>query len=197
MKARRVTGLDPQGGTAENLERICHARLAELYSFVPRALDPSEIEAQHDMRIAAKRLRYLLELSAFSFGPYAARAALLVKELQDVLGEIHDCDAMLPRVLAHAEELRARDVGAVLGRAGTAEDLSPRLASRAPSRGAYRGLDVLAVHLEARRALLHRRFVERWEELQRKGFRARLEWALVEHGETPPVEDGEPRATPA
>ncbi len=180
MKARRVGGLDPLGGTAENLERICRVRLDELFAFSPRALDPAQTEVQHDMRIAAKRLRYLLELSAFCFGPYVGRAAAVAKELQDVLGEIHDCDVMLPRVLRHAERLRTRDVAAVLERAGAAEDLEPRLAARAPSRAAYRGLDVLGVHLQARRALLHRRFVARWEELQRKGFRARLEWALGE-----------------
>jgi len=181
VKARRVKGLDPLGGTAESFERICRVRLDELFAFSPRALDPAEVEVHHEMRIAAKRLRYLLELSAFCFGPYVGRAAGVARELQDVLGEIHDCDVMLPRVLRHAEELRARDVAAVLQRAGAeAEDLPPRLAARAPSRAAYRGLDVLAVHLGARRVLLHRRFVARWEDLQRKGFRARLEWALAE-----------------
>ncbi len=188
-----MKGLDPLGATAENLERICRVRLDELFVFTPRALDPSEHDVQHDMRIAAKRLRYLLELSAFCFGPYVGRAATVVKEIQDVLGEIHDCDVMLPRVLGHAEELRARDVAAVLERAGAAEDLDPRLAARAPSRAAYRGLDVLAVHLGARRVLLHRRFVARWEELQRKGFRARLEWALAERG----AAAGELRTMPA
>jgi CHAD domain-containing protein len=185
MKATRVTGIDPEASTADGLERIVRVRLGELESFVPRVLDPGEVEAQHDMRIAAKRLRYLLELSEFCFGPYAARAARHVKEIQDLLGEIHDCDVMLPRVERHAALVRARDAETLVDRAAGAGDLSPRLATRAPSRAEHRGLGTLAVHLAARRALLHGRFVAHWAELQRRGFSARLEWALGER----PVHD--------
>jgi hypothetical protein len=145
------------------------------------------------MRIAAKRLRYLLELSGFAFGPYAERAARHAKELQDVLGEIHDCDVMLPRVLEHSAVLRARDAEALVALARNAGDLEPALSARAPSRNLHRGLGSLATHLAARRALLHGRFVALVEDLQRKGFRARLEWALNER--TQGVNGGGLRAT--
>ena len=49
------------------------------------------------MRIAAKRLRYLLEIAGSCFGPEAKAARDAAKALQGVLGEIHDCDVMLPR----------------------------------------------------------------------------------------------------
>ena len=62
MKARRVAGLDPEGTLADNAERIVLVRLDELCSFMPRAADPDEVVALHDMRIAAKRLRYILEV---------------------------------------------------------------------------------------------------------------------------------------
>jgi hypothetical protein len=185
VKARRVKGVDPQASTADGLERIVRVRLAELEAFVPRVFDPGEVEAQHDMRIAAKRLRYLLELSDFCFGPYAEKAARHVKELQDLLGEIHDCDVMLPRVESHAELVRARDAATLVERAGDAEDLEPALSARAPSRAEHRGLGTLAVYLTARRALLHARFVTSWTDLERRGFSARLEWAL---GERPGLE---------
>jgi CHAD domain-containing protein len=37
------------------------------------AADPREVEALHDMRIAAKRLRYILEITEPCFGEYARR----------------------------------------------------------------------------------------------------------------------------
>ena len=84
---------------------------------------------------------------------------------------------MLPRVEHHLAELRSADAGAVRERAGDASDLDPALAARAPHRTAYRGLEVLAVYVEARRRLLFERFREFWEEQERAGTWERLERA--------------------
>ncbi|HEX8204867.1 MAG TPA: CHAD domain-containing protein [Solirubrobacteraceae bacterium] len=109
MKARKVKGLDCDAPLAENAQRIVGVRLGELLGFVPCALDPEEVEALHDMRIAAKRLRYVLELTEDCFGPFGREARRQAKELQDVLGDIHDCDVLLPQVDgALAECLRDR-----------------------------------------------------------------------------------------
>jgi CHAD domain-containing protein len=97
MKARPVDGLDPAAPLAPNAVRIVRTRLDELRSFAPLALEPSASRAQHDMRIAAKRLRYVLEIVAPCFGAEAEAARDAAKRLQSVLGEIHDCDVMLPR----------------------------------------------------------------------------------------------------
>jgi hypothetical protein len=185
VKARRVKRIDPDGPLAENVRRIIAVRLDELYSFMPKAADPTRTVALHDMRIAAKRLRYLLELFAPQFGPYAAKAGKKVKDLQDLLGEIHDCDVTLPRVEALIEELREHDVQAVRSRAGDADDLDPALVATAPNGAAYRGLESMIAFLRARRALLFERFLESWLQLQRSGFRPRLEYALAERPEPP------------
>jgi CHAD domain len=181
LKARKVKKLDPAGPLDENAARIIRTRLDELRSFVPEVLDPAEVEAQHDMRIAAKRLRYVLEVTEFCFGKPAVAARRRARDLQGLLGEIHDCDGMLPRVQAQIEALRADDARAVLLRAGEAEDLDPRLAARAPHRTAYRGLELLAVHIRARRALLFERFREFWQAETSKGTWARLESAVAAH----------------
>jgi CHAD domain-containing protein len=97
MKARRVEGLDPAAPLQSNAARIVSARLEELRSFAPAALDPSASMAQHDMRIGAKRLRYVLEIVEPCFGPEAQVARRAARDLQGVLGDIHDCDVMLPR----------------------------------------------------------------------------------------------------
>lgn len=111
MKARAVDGLDPAAPLRPNAVRIIATRIGELLALAPAALDPSASAAQHDLRIAAKRLRYVLEITESCFGPEAKRARKAAKELQGVLGEIHDCDVMLPRAegIASLEaQLRAR-----------------------------------------------------------------------------------------
>ena len=195
MRARRVKGLDPAASLADNAERIVRTRLDELYSFTPKALNPKRVKALHDMRIAAKRLRYVLEITSFCFGPYASTATKRAKELQDLLGEIHDCDELLPRVQAVQRELRDGDVDGLLDLGADADDLDPALGAKVRHADAYGGLEVLAVWLEARRTLLFERFLDRWKTLQRQAFRERLERALDDRmSETeslPPSPDGQ------
>jgi CHAD domain-containing protein len=186
VKARAVKGLDPDATLADNLERIVAVRLDELYSFIPRALDPKRMKALHDMRIAAKRLRYILEVGAEPcFGPYAVEAIKRTRDLQDLLGELHDCDVQLPRVRALQDELRAADALEARARAGDAPDLDPTLASGTPHAPAWRGLETLRIYVEARRALLFERFAEMWRDLEREGFRPRLEYAISERPDPP------------
>ncbi len=179
MKAKRVKKLDPTAALSENAARIVRVRLEELRSFVPRALEPERSRRQHDMRIAAKRLRYVLEATESSFGRAGPVARRRARDLQGVLGEIHDCDVMLPRVERHLDELREQDAEAVRARAGDADDLDPELAGRAPHRTAYRGLEVLAVYLRARRKLLHDRFAETWADQEQTGV-----WDALERSAT-------------
>jgi hypothetical protein len=180
MKARRVKGLETDGPLIDNAQRIVAVRLDELMAFAPKVFDPDEVEALHDLRIAAKRLRYVLEVTGELFGPYAPKALERTKDLQDLVGEIHDCDVLVPRVLKLVRELRREDVVAVVKRAGRASELDPALAATAPNAEAYRGLEVFVVHLRARREQLFARFLAFWTELERDGFRARLEYAIAE-----------------
>ena len=100
MKAQRVAGLEPTMALADAARKIVAVRTAELYAFVPEALGEGAVGALHDMRIAAKRQRYLLELVGFCFGEVGEEARRRAKALQEVLGEIHDCDVMLERIAA-------------------------------------------------------------------------------------------------
>jgi hypothetical protein len=178
LKAKRIRKLDPQAPLVENAARIVRTRLDEMRSFVPAALHPDCATEQHDLRIAAKRLRYVLETTGFCFGGAADTARRRARDLQDVLGDLHDCDVMMPRVANHVERLRSDDARALRERAGEAAELEAALVARAPHRTSYRGLEVLAVHVEARRGLLFSRFVELWGELDGNGTWERLERAI-------------------
>ena len=186
MKAQRVKKLDPEASLPENAARIVRVRLDELRSFAPQALEPGRAKAQHDMRIAAKRLRYVLEATEFCFGKPGETARRRARDLQDLLGELHDCDVMLPRVDDQLAELRSADAAigprAARARLRTSTRASPRRARIAP---AYRGLEVLAVYLEARRMLLFDRFRELWAEQERKGT-----WDRLERGGRAPARRG-------
>lgn len=159
MKARRVKKLDPAAPLADNAARIIRVRLDELRSFAPGALDRSAGVEQHDMRIAAKRLRYVLEATGFCFGKPADRARGRARDLQEVLGDLHDCEVMLPRVREHGDSLATAD--------------------------AARGLDLLEADVEERRALLFDRFVALWGELERDGTWRKLECAIDRRHDQP------------
>jgi CHAD domain-containing protein len=98
VKARAVEGLDPGAPLRANADLIVRTRLEELRGFAEEALAPGASDAQHDMRIAAKRLRYVLEIVAPCIGEGARAARTACRELQSVLGDLHDTDLMLERV---------------------------------------------------------------------------------------------------
>jgi CHAD domain-containing protein len=99
---RRLKKLERRKGGSSlrsNIEPIVRERLKELRDRADDALAPDASRAQHKMRIAAKRLRYVLEI----FGPClegeeAKLARQAAKQLQSVLGDLHDCDLTLERV---------------------------------------------------------------------------------------------------
>jgi hypothetical protein len=179
MKARQVKGLKPDGWLAENARRIVLVRLDELLSFGDDARDPDKVTELHDMRIAAKRLRYLLEIHEPLFGFAAGRAVKTVRDLQELLGEIHDCDELMPLIRRRARALRRDDVATLVAAAGEeAEDLDPAVLQSTTNGELYRGLESLMAYTGARREILHARFVRRWDELERHDFAGKLEWDI-------------------
>ena len=100
MKARKIAGLDPAAPLGPNARRIVATRLDEMRWLAEQALASDAHTAQHDMRIAAKRLRYALEILGPCIGEPAGPARRAAKEIQSVLGDLHDCDVIMPRVEA-------------------------------------------------------------------------------------------------
>jgi CHAD domain-containing protein len=92
-RARPVPGLAPDTPYTEAAGRVLAVRAEEVFEHADGVLDTSDIERVHDMRVATRRLRAVLEI----FGPAlprreAAQALKDVKRLADALGARRDPD---------------------------------------------------------------------------------------------------------
>jgi CHAD domain-containing protein len=83
-------------------------RLDELLSFEVYIQLPEYKKELHLMRIAAKRLRYTLEIFAPLYPDKLKSYLQASRETQQVLGEIHDCDVWIDTLPQFAEEERQR-----------------------------------------------------------------------------------------
>lgn len=72
--------------------RMVAANLEDMLDLGPRLYKPFKRNGLHKLRIAAKRLRYSLELGIPCFGGEAKSFAKEISRLQGFLGELHDCD---------------------------------------------------------------------------------------------------------
>jgi len=71
---------------------VVAAGLEDLLDLGTSLYEPFNIEKLHEMRIAAKRLRYAIELFVACWGARIAPFADEIAEMQSFLGEVHDCD---------------------------------------------------------------------------------------------------------
>ena len=76
----------------EEAARAILPLLDDLLAFEPCVHRPEEAAGHHCMRIAAKRLRYTVEIFEPLFADRLTGAIAALRTLQDMLGEIHDCD---------------------------------------------------------------------------------------------------------
>ena len=76
----------------KRFDKILARLISKLESTFPMVLtDPLKIEELHDLRIACKKLRYLLELLPDE-DQGALKTRKTLQKLQDILGAIHDYD---------------------------------------------------------------------------------------------------------
>jgi CHAD domain-containing protein len=85
--------VDPLESYASAAARIVRVRAQELFDQAEDVLDTDDIERVHDMRVASRRLRAVLEVFAPCFPPGPFKSALRdVKALADALGARRDPD---------------------------------------------------------------------------------------------------------
>jgi len=147
----------PAGFSPELLahaEAAISGRLRDMQSYEVYIADPTQVANLHAMRIAAKRLRYSLQLLTPVFAEKPQDAITAARNIQDMLGDIHDCDVwvtMLPRFM---EDERRR----MLAYAGHTRGFA-RL---------QRGLDYLAEERSHFRAQRYAEFLDYWRKLKRQ-----------------------------
>jgi CHAD domain-containing protein len=90
---KKTTAAEPSFSEAGR--EIILARLSELRDLSVCLSRPFKTDALHEMRIAAKRLRYAMELFASCLSEALTEHAREVAELQTSLGDLHDCDVWL------------------------------------------------------------------------------------------------------
>jgi CHAD domain-containing protein len=135
---------------------IIHAELRELMDLSVSLYRPRKSNPLHEMRLAAKRLRYAIELFAPCWEEPLSPFAKEIARLQSSLGELHDCDEWI------------REVGASLLRHETKLAVAEeRLAQRA---AAFWLLD----YFVQKRADHFRAALARWHEWERTAFHTRL-----------------------
>ena len=115
-KAKPIRGLAPDTRFRDAAAAAVSVRAAEVFTFADAALDLSDIEGVHDMRVATRRLRAALEVFAPCF-PRKAHVGVLkeVKALADRLGERRDPDVAIEELEAMAKEFAPADRPGVAG----------------------------------------------------------------------------------
>jgi hypothetical protein len=158
-KALPVFAVNPNGPLTENAPLMLHTRLEEMYHFAPLISDPNRVEELHNMRIAAKRLRYTMEIFAPCFGEKAfSKIYNNVKSIQEQIGNIHDADVRVPLLQAFVEK--------------HADDF-PEIRV---------GLESLIRDELQNRERIYREFLVYWNKLQTKQFKRQFLQMLVTLG---------------
>ena len=101
-KALPLIAVLPEGALSQNAPLMLHTRLEEMLRFADVVADPSNVDELHAMRIAAKRLRYTMEIFApvYRADPEWPKLYALVKSVQEQIGDIHDADVRIPALSA-------------------------------------------------------------------------------------------------
>jgi len=185
-KAKPLTGLDPHAPTGQNARSIARMRLDEMYDWAAAVDAPYEVHGLHNLRIAAKRLRYVLEIFEDVLPPTAQAVADELAQIQDELGALHDSDVMIAllrlcvggedagvayeQALVQAGKQNAKGK-LLLQPALVATVLDPNVAPSAEQR--YGLEQLLLKHLQ-QRTERYRAFRQHWYELQARDFRREI-----------------------
>jgi len=144
-------------------ERIA-SRLAEMSKYESFISRPECTAEHHAMRIASKRLRYTLEMFAPLYDDELRSPLQTARDVQEQLGQIHDCDVWVTFVPKFLEAERARALKCLGHLDGFAELVG--------------GMDALREDRARVRSALHTQFVAFWENLRKHQEWSALRMAL-------------------
>ncbi len=125
--------------------------------------DEAACDSHHRLRIAVKRMRYTLELFNPVFDSKLEPDIRGLKRIQDLLGEMHDCDVWMDHVPKYLKGLRSWKPGKEKG------------AGRVNIGQISEGLDKFLDNRRRRRAELYRELNKLWQSELHQAFLRRLE----------------------
>jgi len=128
-------------------------RLFTLLSYDPWVLHPEAVAEHHATRIAAKKLRYTMEIYGSVYRNSLKKPLARVKKIQEILGDIHDCDVWIDQITL----LLLRERTLLRSSRGTKRPDTVTLAS----------LKLVLQDREAERKRRYRQFVHYWQSLER------------------------------
>lgn len=157
-KVHTIIGVKPLCSYHENARIILPQKVAEVYTWEPFIRDEARREELHNMRISIKRLRYTMEIFRTAYqlpGTCSEEVSAtynefltVIVDLQEILGDIHDCDVVLEVLTDYAYqsgcETSAQGVATLIDRTK-----------------------------EARKAD-YKVFLEKWEQLSMMNFKQKL-----------------------
>jgi CHAD domain-containing protein len=155
-----LEGDGPQDTLGRAAAGILRAHVEELDDHLARIAGPDDEEQSHEARIAAKRLRYLLEPLADEL-PQAKPVVKRIKALQDLLGELHDAHVLETELGAWLETAATDRTRKLLDL--TLTDSSDKALLRTERRRSREaGILALARLNRARRDRLHETLADQW-----------------------------------
>jgi CHAD domain-containing protein len=128
-------------------------RISTLLSFGPWVIHPEAVAEHHATRIAAKKLRYTMEVYGPAYRNNLEKPLARVKKIQEILGDVHDCDVWIDQITTLL--LRERTLLRSGKKTGRPDTLT--LAS----------LKYLLHDRETERKRRYRQFVRYWQALER------------------------------
>jgi CHAD domain-containing protein len=128
-------------------------RLSTLLSYESWVPHPEAVAEHHATRIAAKKLRYTMEIYGSIYRNNLEKPLARVKKIQEILGDIHDCDVWID----HITSLLLRERTLLRSGGGTKRPDTTTLSS----------LNILLRDRVAERKRRYRQFVRYWQALSR------------------------------
>ena len=131
---------------------------------------PDDQEGHHAMRIAAKRLRYTLEIAQPLYPKKLDEAVVEIKKIQTLLGDVHDCDVWIEHLDAFSSHHRKR-MTTLFGHSGRFAHLQA-------------GMDYLRRNRASHRQEAFEQLVEHWAALAQRRFWEELASVVVSEPES-------------
>jgi hypothetical protein len=132
------------------------SRVEEIFAHESSVYIPENIKEHHAMRIAVKRLRYTMEVFSSLFEGELENDIAVCKKLQNMLGDMHDCDVWMDYLPQFMEDERAYSLK-YFGHNDSFGILEP-------------GMLHLRQYLGERRLAIYEEFVAYWKDIREQNI---------------------------